>query len=182
MVTELAQALNTPVPEILNQPDYPTNARIARGAPSMRRGGGFVMATFRNVFLFLLIILLAVSTLGALFVFFHKQTDTASTTTSIVGHVYFLSSGRLFVVNNQGLNDEALIDLHNLAAPASGQSYYAWLLGDASQSEVPWVTLGKSASTMVLCVFFIQATKPVPTCSMTWPFPPDRRVCRYDAE
>jgi hypothetical protein len=47
------------------------------------------------------------------------------------------------VNNNQGINDEALIDLHNLAAPAPGKSYYAWLLGDTNQSEVPWVALGK---------------------------------------
>ncbi len=102
------------------------------------------MTKLRNIFLLILIILLAASTLGALFVFAQRQAKTASSSTPpIVGHVYFLSSGQLYVNNNQGINDEVLIDLHNLAAPASGKSYYAWLLGDINQSEVPWIAIGK---------------------------------------
>jgi hypothetical protein len=46
------------------------------------------------------------------------------------------------VNNNQGINDEVLIDLHNIAAPAPGDSYYAWLLGDGQLSEIPWIALG----------------------------------------
>src|SRR5881296_2871492 len=104
-----------------------------------------IMTKFRNVFLFLLIILLVASTLGALFVFTHRSaataTKTASSSTSpIVGHVYFLSSGQLYVHNNQGINDQVLIDLHHLAPPAPGKRYYAWLLGDKNLSEAPWIS------------------------------------------
>ncbi len=108
-----------------------------------RRSEGSFMTRLRNVFLIMLIILLVVSALGALFVLKQRQANTASSsTTPIVGHVYFLSSGQLYVHNNQGINDQVLIDLQHLAAPAPGKSYYAWLLGDKSHAEVPWISLG----------------------------------------
>lgn len=93
----------------------------------------------------LLIILLAASTLVAIFAFPRKTTNTATTATTVpvVGHVYFLSSGKLYVNNNQGIYDELFIDLHNIAAPNPGKSYYAWLLSDTNQSDVSWVPLGK---------------------------------------
>jgi eukaryotic-like serine/threonine-protein kinase len=126
----------------LPDPSTPTS----RQEPlSKKRSGGSFMSKFRNVFLVILILLLILSTLGALFVLQKRQTNTASsssTTTPIVGHVYFLSSGQLYVHNNQGINDQVLIDLHHLAPPAPGKSYYAWLLGDKGQAEVPWVALG----------------------------------------
>ena len=100
------------------------------------------------VLLFILLILLVASTLGSLFVLAYRYTQTASTTTTpIIGHVYFLSSGQLNVNNNQGINDEILVELHNIPAPAPGKSYYAWLLGDTNQSKVPWVALGKVSFT-----------------------------------
>lgn len=122
-----------------------TSRPVSRKNPlSTGRSEGSFTTNLRNVFLFMLFILLAVSTLGALLVLVQRHANTASsTTTPIVGHVYFLSSGQLYVNNNQGINDEVLIDLHNLAAPAPGKSYYAWLLGDMNQSEVPWVAIGK---------------------------------------
>lgn len=100
------------------------------------------MTDGRIAFLFLLIVLLAATTLGALFVFARGNTRTASVT-PIAGHVYFLSSGQFYVNNNQGINDEVLIDLHNIASPAPGKSYYAWLLGDKNLSEVPEISLGE---------------------------------------
>jgi serine/threonine protein kinase len=123
-----------------------TSTTIPQQEPlSTKRSGGSFMSKFRNVFLVMLIILLVASTLGALFVFTHRQANTASSitnTTPIVGHVYFLSSGQLYVHNNQGINDQVLIDLHHLAPPAPGKSYYAWLLGDKNLSDVPWISLG----------------------------------------
>jgi hypothetical protein len=92
-----------------------------------------------------LVLLLAASTFGILFAASHRNTTNSNATGAapIVGHVYFLSSGQLYVNNNQGISDEVLIDLHNMPAPAAGKSYYGWLLGDASQSDVSWVPLGK---------------------------------------
>src|SRR5207245_11028086 len=45
--------------------------------------------------------------------------------------------------SNQGSIDDLQVYLHNLAEPASGKSYYAWLLADENQSEVPPILLGK---------------------------------------
>src|SRR5947209_11863433 len=84
------------------------------------------------------ILLLIASTLSTLFVLAHRSTanSNAAPAAQLVGHVYFLSSGRLYVNNNQGISDEVLVDLHNIQAPAPGKSYYGWLLGDANQSDV----------------------------------------------
>ena len=90
----------------------------------------------------ILIILLVLTTLGALFLFTQKNVKTTSAV-PVVGRVSLLSSGQLYLNNNQGINDEVLLDLHNIPALGSGKSYYAWLLGDASQTDVSWVLLGK---------------------------------------
>src|SRR5207253_4185034 len=104
---------------------------------SERRQGHF-KRNLIMVFLVLLILLLLASTVLAIFVFPGKQTKTAppATTLPVVGHVYFLSSGKLYANNNQGIYDEVLIDLHHIAAPDPGKSYYAWLLSDANKSDV----------------------------------------------
>jgi hypothetical protein len=102
---------------------------------------GPLMTKWHIAFLFMLIVLLTAMTLGALFVLPHRNMSTASTI-PVVGHVYFVSSGHLYVNNNQGINDGVLIDLHNLAAPAPGKIYYAWLLGDNNLSEPPTDLLG----------------------------------------
>ena len=66
-----------------------------------------------------LILLLVASTLGTLFVLAHRSTanSNAAPAAKVVGHVYFLSSGRLYENNNQGISDEVLVDLHNIPAP-----------------------------------------------------------------
>src|SRR5690348_11841141 len=46
----------------------------------------------------------------------------------IVGNAFFISSGQLNEDSSQGLNDELLIQLHNVPNPSPGKSYYAWLL------------------------------------------------------
>jgi hypothetical protein len=80
--------------------------------------------------------------LGAILLFPHTHTSTPGPV-PVVGRVSFISSGQLYLNNNQGINDEALIDLHNISTPGPGKSYYGWLLGDASQTDVSWVLLGK---------------------------------------
>jgi serine/threonine protein kinase len=88
----------------------------------------------------LILLLLAISTVGALFALAHRNTASV---VPLVGHVSFISSGELYENNNQGLNDQVRIDLHNIPDPGPGKSYYAWLLGDENQTEVPWVLLGQ---------------------------------------
>jgi hypothetical protein len=97
----------------------------------------------------LLIVLLAASTLLAVFAFPHHNANkaTPAATIPVVGHAYFLSSGKLYVNNNEGIYDEVLLDLHNIAAPNPGMSYYAWLLSDTNRSDVTWVPLGRLSVT-----------------------------------
>jgi hypothetical protein len=60
-----------------------------------------------------------------------------------VGHAFFISSGKLAENSNQGINDELQINLSNILAPATGKSYYAWLLKDKNEPEASAVLLGK---------------------------------------
>lgn len=91
----------------------------------------------------LIILVLSGSIVGAFFLFPHKSSPPPPPVTSkIVGHVRFLSSGRLYVNNNQGLNDELQIDLQNIPNPAAGKAYYAWLLSDPSDDTIPALMLG----------------------------------------
>lgn len=60
-----------------------------------------------------------------------------------VGTVTFVSSEQLNENTSQGIDDQIQVTLHNLGAPASGKSYYAWLLGDKEQLESQSILLGK---------------------------------------
>jgi len=64
------------------------------------------------------------------------------TTATIVGHVFFTSSGQLDPTSSEGLNDVVHIDLGDLTPPAPGKSDYAWLLPDTSHDEQQPVFLG----------------------------------------
>ncbi|SRR6266487_1903448 len=63
--------------------------------------------------------------------------------TAVVGHAFFANSGQLNEnISDQGINDELQIDLSGIPSPASGNSYYGWLLPDKNQQEAPPVFLG----------------------------------------
>jgi hypothetical protein len=49
---------------------------------------------------------------------------------TIVGHVFFLSSGQVSDSSSQGIADQVQVDLSNVPAPAPGKAYYAWLQSD----------------------------------------------------
>ncbi len=87
---------------------------------SQRRRRGRLIALIA-----VLLIVLAGSGLGALYLL-----TLPPTTSTIVGHAFFVSSGQLSESSSQGINDQMQIDLSNIAPPAAGKSYYAWLLGD----------------------------------------------------
>jgi hypothetical protein len=67
----------------------------------------------------------------------------AATTDRAVGSVMFLSSDQVSENSDQGIDDEVRVDLHGLSNPATGKSYYAWLLGDQNQDEAKPILLGK---------------------------------------
>jgi hypothetical protein len=64
------------------------------------------------------------------------------TAATIVGRVFFTSSGQLNPISSEGLNDVVHLDLGGLTTPATGKSDYAWLLPDASHNEQQPVLLG----------------------------------------
>jgi hypothetical protein len=61
---------------------------------------------------------------------------------TLIGRVFFTSSGQLTPTSSEGLNDVVHLDLADLTPPAPGKSDYAWLLPDASQNEQQPVLLG----------------------------------------
>src|SRR5438874_2756371 len=46
------------------------------------------------------------------------------------GQAFIISSAQWDVSSTQGDNDKLQIELHNMPAPASDKTYYAWLLSD----------------------------------------------------
>ncbi len=99
------------------------------------------------VLIVLMILALSGAGLGSLLVLFHPPPVTMQQAVppAIVGHVYFLNSGQVNQNTNQGMDDEVQVDLSNLANPAPGKSYDAWLLGDKNQGEMTAVFLGMLA-------------------------------------
>ena len=104
----------------------------------------------------LLLLVLIGSSLGAYFAFFSKGTtpSTSLSTSLIVGHAYFVSSGLLSSNpgSNQGITDQLQIKLENIPPPQSGKSYYAWLLNDITleSKAIPLGQLTVNNGTAVL--------------------------------
>src|SRR5579883_1007212 len=71
----------------------------------------------------------------------------ASPAIATVGQVSFTSSGQLDPSSSKGSNDIVTVTLHNLSTPASGQSYYAWLLPDKADDNTQPLLLGRLAIT-----------------------------------
>src|SRR5260370_13381511 len=68
--------------------------------------------------------------LGACVASFSK--GPPATTSSLVRHAYFVSSGLLSSTpgSSQGITDQLQIKLEKIPSPQPGKSYYAWLLND----------------------------------------------------
>src|SRR5207245_686715 len=64
------------------------------------------------------------------------------TAATLVGRVFFTSSGQLNPTSSEGLNDVVHLELAGLTPPAPDKSDYAWLLPDTSQNEQQPVLLG----------------------------------------
>jgi hypothetical protein len=70
------------------------------------------------------------------------STSHLVTAATLVGRVFFTSSGQLDPTSSEGLNDVVHLDLAGLTPAATGKSDYAWLLPDTSQNEQQPVLLG----------------------------------------
>ncbi|MEO8970988.1 MAG: hypothetical protein ABI406_05220, partial [Ktedonobacteraceae bacterium] len=60
----------------------------------------------------------------------HAQNQVAPPVSTIVGHVFFMSSGQVNENTSQGIADEVQLELSHISSPARGNSLYAWLIGD----------------------------------------------------
>lgn len=58
------------------------------------------------------------------------------------GQAFIISSAQWNASSTQGDNDKLQIELHNMPAPASDKTYYAWLLSDDEQNSKAAVPLG----------------------------------------
>lgn len=122
------------IPEV-NSTYLPPSTTIPPGplvpAKPKKRRKGLLIAL-----LVMLLLLLLGSGIGS----FYLRTANAR---QIVGYAYFVNSGKLNKDSSQGINDELELRLQNIPDPAQGKSYYAWLLGDASQGNSQPLFLGK---------------------------------------
>ena len=106
----------------------------------------------------LLILVLLGSILGAVY-WFTSGARTTPAAVQVGGHVYFISSGQISERSSQGINDQLVIDLHNLSTPAAGKSYYAWLLSDSAQTEGTPIFITKLAVVNGNAHFFYQGNQ-----------------------
>ena len=62
---------------------------------------------------------------------------------TVVGHIYFESSGQYTADGSQGVSDELQVDLAGISPPDVGMSYYGWLLADRrAATQPPALALG----------------------------------------
>jgi hypothetical protein len=110
-------------------------------APPKSNPGSFLP----KVLAILVIFAVAIGGLGSFLLFYQKVPDVLPVSAAapvVLGRVSFLSSGQLSENSNQGINDEVLVELHNLPNPVAQKSYYGWLLGDKKQSDEQAILLG----------------------------------------
>ncbi|HEY0755832.1 MAG TPA: serine/threonine-protein kinase [Ktedonobacteraceae bacterium] len=119
-------------PPGLGQPDLPLLAK--------RRRQGSLLIVISIISLFCIV----GTTLGTIQLLHGKTTTPVALGAGLAtGHAFFLNSGQINENTTQGINDELQIDLTNLSDPAPGKSYYAWLLGDISQTEETPLLIGR---------------------------------------
>jgi eukaryotic-like serine/threonine-protein kinase len=134
-----AASASTPIPATPKGPSVTPQAagQIAPPPAPVRRPGWFYIALVA-----VLLVVLAGSAFG---VYLFNTRSTPPTQSTVVGHVFFMSSGFLGSNSNlssaQGITDELVINLQNLSNPQPGKVYYAWLL-DENQTNLPAVALG----------------------------------------
>src|SRR5439155_13833608 len=146
----LQSSPTTPVSNTPNAPSFGNSVQYPQAIPAQPQSSmppvvpSSPMWRRRNGLLITLIAILIVVLLGSGFGGFYWLTHKSSAvvTNQIVGHAFFVSSEQISEHNNQGINDELIIDLQNIPSPATNKSYYAWLLGDADQPLTSPILLG----------------------------------------
>ncbi len=117
---------------------------FAQASPKKSRRGKPTML----IILLALIVLIAALSAGLLFAQRTGSTPSApsqqaASPSTVVGHLYFLSSGQLSQVGTTGINDKIELELSSMSPPATGKSYFAWLRSDANMSDGSVILLGQ---------------------------------------
>ncbi len=136
------EPLAPPSGEFTRRRTAPLSSPVPPLAPPAQPQQGSILP---KVLAILAIFALAIAGLGSFLLFYQKMPDVttaAASPVTAVGRVAFLSSGQLSENSNQGIDDEVLVDLHNIPNPASQKSYYGWLLSDKNQSDERAILLG----------------------------------------
>ena len=143
--TPLAVSARTPIPTTLPDPSVPPQAPGQIAPPPMSAAPPVQKRRRHWLYIGLVAVLLAVLAGSAIGVYLFNSHNTSPTQSTIVGHVFFLSSGFLSsnsnLSSNQGITDELEINLQNLPNPQAGKRYYTWLMND-HQTDLPAVALG----------------------------------------
>ena len=155
MVTALANALTTPVNFKENEsiPSYVGNARTQdikeqqiipdKQSPSLKPMSHASGKRQQGIFIGISVLVLMALLITALGVYSQSK-EVVLPATGVVGYASLVSTELTNDTNGlQGLNDELQIDLASIVNPASGNSYYGWLLPDNMQSESSPIFLGK---------------------------------------
>ena len=156
MVTALANAL-TPAPVSFKEdegiPSYVGNAHTQdikeqqitpdKQSPSLKPVSNASGKRQQRIFIGISVLVLVALLITGLGVYSQSR-EVVTPTTGVVGYASLVSTELTNDTNGlQGLNDELQIDLTSIANPASGNSYYGWLLPDNTQSESSPIFLGK---------------------------------------
>ena len=124
-------------PPVSRPVEQPQRVMPSSAPATKTRRGGLLLAM-----IVLALIAMLLAGVGAILVLFNKMPTSVATAPTTVGQIKFLSSEQLSENSSQGINDQVVVDLNNLTAPSQGKSYYAWLLGDRSESDLKAVLLG----------------------------------------
>ena len=95
----------------------------------------------RGLLIALIVMAIAVVSGAILSVLYLLPKQSPAAASPIIGHAYFISSETLQENIDIKSMDELLIDLHGIQPPAPGKNYYAWLLGDKSNSKIAPILL-----------------------------------------
>ncbi len=127
-------AVQRTVPEA--RPAQVSSALPSVAGPTHKRG------SFWPLLVILSLLIIVGGALGS-FVAIARVMPATSPVAQSVGSIVFQSSEQLNENTSQGIDDQVQINLRGLSTPASGKSYYAWLLGDTGQQESQSILLGK---------------------------------------
>ena len=115
-------------------PHTPQSAPFPGRVKAHRRWPLFALGVF---------LVIVALTSGGLLAVWQSLSHRQQVSAPVIGSLYFESSGQVNDSTDQGITDEALLELHSLSPLPGGQAYFAWLLPDQANPEQPVVSLGQ---------------------------------------